>query len=78
MCERQAKILKLSEIRSRIGNCSVNCKKGTISLSIIDLSEEKLQYLEKIAQLDQTSHSRTYQRWIVNFGIQIINDEIQI
>lgn len=79
MCERRLTIMKLSEVRNRLGgSCSINCKKGTISLTAREITEERVQYLEEFAQLDQTTHSeRNYKRWIVNFGILIVNDEIK-
>lgn len=80
MCEKRIKIIKLSQIRKILGNgCSINCAKGTISLTALEITEEKVQYLEKVGQLDQTTHShRNYERWIVNHGIFIENDEIKL
>ena len=80
MCQRQAIFLKVTEIKKRLGECDIIQKRGEancIKIRPEDLNDEKLAYLNEIAIIDDTVHSKSEMRWRVKWGIIIEKDELQ-
>lgn len=80
MCQRQAIFLNITEIKNRLGKCAIIQKRGEANCIIIhpeDLNDEKIEYLNEIAIIDDTVHSKSEMRWRVKWGIIIENDEMK-
>lgn len=73
MCEKEVKAINLSDIKSHLGDCYVNTKRGFIEIRKTNLTRQKIEYLHQFATEDDTVHSREYYRFKVFCRVVIVH-----